>query len=394
MANITSIMSMEQCHDICPEDIANSCTNVTVSNTEINSNGSKSLEDLQCFVCDAKIQGRHYALATCRTQTSRTKVIEKLGELVGERYMVVISEDDVICRSCANLINTLDRLEVEIYNVRDNVLRFLEQKYSLEEGELLGNNEKQKRSQPPQITKCNNQIITNCQGKKRDVILSSNIAEKTKHKKSNVWLQCDKCQYTTLHNSFMVHHVRNHIKQKVFCDKCGVQFSEKEHKSHNCSLKEHLNVKNTVQNEPQAESSLKHITETILDIPILEKNMQQNVPIMAIETYTGSQISNCNENIPIIRLSSAENLPIQNILTSDDSSGQPIYVRVLQPVEINETSTHSTIMASNSDADLTMKFKDNSDKQILTLTEDGNLEMTEIACWNDIQSSQSNIIFQ
>lgn len=86
MANITSIMSMEQCHDICPEDIANSCTNVTVSNTEINSNGTKSLEDLQCFVCDAKIQGRHYALATCRTQTSRTKVIEKLGELVGERY--------------------------------------------------------------------------------------------------------------------------------------------------------------------------------------------------------------------------------------------------------------------------------------------------------------------
>lgn len=151
-----------------------------------------------------------------------------------------------------------------------------------------------------------------------------------------------------------------------------------------------------------------------MDIPILEKNIQQNVPIMAIETYTGSQISNCNENIPIIRLSNAENLPIQNILSSgknlnklsvivsvqemcyiiDDSSGQPIYVRVLQPVEINETTTHSTIMASNSDADLTMKFKDNSDKQILTLTEDGNLEMAEIACWNDIQSSQSNIIFQ
>lgn len=45
-------------------------------------------EDLQCFVCDAKVQGRHYALATCRTQSTRTRVIEKLGELVGERYVL------------------------------------------------------------------------------------------------------------------------------------------------------------------------------------------------------------------------------------------------------------------------------------------------------------------
>lgn len=51
--------------------------------------------------------------------------------------MVVITEDDVICRSCANLMNTLDRLEVEMGSVRRVVLRFLERKYALEEGELL-----------------------------------------------------------------------------------------------------------------------------------------------------------------------------------------------------------------------------------------------------------------
>lgn len=65
-----------------------------------------------------------------------------------------------------------------------------------------------------------------------------------------------------------------------------------------------------------SESSLKDIDETILDIPILEKSIQQNVPIMTIETYSESQISNRNENIPIIRLSNSENLSIQNILTS------------------------------------------------------------------------------
>ncbi|KAG9436733.1 hypothetical protein HZU67_01690 [Apis mellifera carnica] len=392
------ILYCGQRHDICSEDITNNCTNVTVSDTGNDYNNSKLLEELQCFVCDAKIQGRHYSLATCRTQISRTRVIEKLGELVGERYMVVISEDDVICRSCANLINTLDRLDVEMCNVRDNVLRFLEQKYSLEKGELLGNSEKQKRSQPPQITKCNSQTVTTYQNRK-DVILSSNITEKPKHKKSNIWLQCDKCQYTTLHNSFMVHHIRDHIKQKIFCDKCGVQFYESQQESHDCNVKEHINDQARVQDK-QTESSLKDIDETILDIPILEKSIQQNVPIMTIETYSESQISNRNENIPIIRLSNSENLSIQNILTSDNISatGQPIYVRILQPVEINETPTHSSVMASHSDGitDLAIKLKDNSEKQILTLTEDGNLEMAEIACWNDIQSSesQSNIMFQ
>ncbi|XP_076625906.1 uncharacterized protein LOC143344103 [Colletes latitarsis] len=383
MANTSSMLSIEQYHDICPEDITN-CT--TVSNIGSSCNESRTLNDLQCFVCDAKIQGRHYALATCRTQTSRSRVIEKLGELVGDRYMVVISEDDVICRSCANLINTLDRLEVETYSLRDNILRFLEHKYSLEEGELLGNNEKQKCSQPPQITKCNNQIVTNCQGKKQDVILSSHVTEKAKDKRSNIWLQCDKCQYTTLHNSFMVHHVRGHNKQKIFCDKCGIQFLGTQQESHNCNLKDSLNNQDRIKDE-QAESSMKCINETVMDIPILEKTIQQNVPIMTIETYTESHIPNHNESMPIIRLSNSENLPIQNILTPDNSSAtnQPIYVRVLQPIEINETPTHSTMMTvSNSDTDLAMKLKDSSGKQILTLTEDGNLEMTEVACWNDL----------
>ncbi|XP_076230805.1 uncharacterized protein LOC143176989 [Calliopsis andreniformis] len=396
MANTSSMLSIGQYYDICPEDITTNCTNVSVSNIEISCPDSKNSEELQCFVCDAKIQGRHYALATCRTQTSRSRVIEKLGELVGERYMVVISEDDVICRSCANLINTLDRLESEMCNLRDNVLRFLEQKYSLEKGELLGNNEKQKRSQPPQITKCNNQIATSCQGKKRDITLSSHINEKTKNKKNNVWLQCDKCQYTTPHNSFVAHHNRDQIKQKIFCDKCGVYFFENKQDLHNCNLKEHSNEQTGIEDE-QAESSMKDLSDTIMNIPILDKTMQQNVPLMTIQTYSESQIPNHSNSIPIIRLSNSDNLPIQHILTSDSTpaTGQSIYVRVLQPVEINESSNSAIMTMPNSDTDIAIKLKDNSGKQILTLTEDGNLEMTEVTCWNDLQSSepQSNITF-
>ncbi|XP_033331088.2 uncharacterized protein LOC117223071 [Megalopta genalis] len=395
--NIPTMLSISQYSDTCPEDVTNNCTNVIDSSIADSCNESRILNDLQCFVCDATIQGRHYELATCRTQTSRSRVIEKLGELVGERYMVVISEDDVICRSCANRINTLDRLEVEMITLRDKVLRFLEQKYSLEEGELLDINEKQKRSQPPQITKCKGQPVTNHRSKKRDIVLPSPVNERMKNKKSNIWLQCDKCQYTTLHNSFMVHHVREHSKQKVFCDKCGVQFYGNQQESHNCDFKEHITDQNRNPKE-HSELSMKGISETVINIPILEKSMQSNLPMMTIDAYSQTQISNHNENVPVIRLSNSEHLPIQNILTSDNvPSGQSIYVRVLQPVEINETPMHPTmIAASNTDLDLSMKFKDNSGKQVLTLTEDGSLEMTEVSCWNDIHpsESQSNITFQ
>jgi hypothetical protein len=43
-------------------------------------------EELRCFVCDIVVSGRYYTLATCRTQSTQVRLIEKLGQLVGERY--------------------------------------------------------------------------------------------------------------------------------------------------------------------------------------------------------------------------------------------------------------------------------------------------------------------
>ncbi|KAJ1523639.1 hypothetical protein ONE63_001482 [Megalurothrips usitatus] len=113
-------------------------------------------QDLHCFVCDVAVTGRYYTLATCRTQSTKVRLIEKLGQLVGERYMVVISEDDIICRGCATLINTLDRLETEMGSVRGVVLRFLEKKYALEEGELVNTKPSGAPAPPPQITPSSN----------------------------------------------------------------------------------------------------------------------------------------------------------------------------------------------------------------------------------------------
>lgn len=42
-------------------------------------------EKMRCFVCDVAVSGKYYILATCRTQATRIRLIEKLGQLVGER---------------------------------------------------------------------------------------------------------------------------------------------------------------------------------------------------------------------------------------------------------------------------------------------------------------------
>lgn len=79
-------MSTDQNHSSNELNRSN-CENIRISGDE-DRHSNLAEEGLKCFVCDAKIQGRHYSLATCKTQSSRAKVVEKLGELVGERYIV------------------------------------------------------------------------------------------------------------------------------------------------------------------------------------------------------------------------------------------------------------------------------------------------------------------
>ncbi|KAF4520414.1 hypothetical protein B566_EDAN003985, partial [Ephemera danica] len=86
----------------------------------------RSSDGSKCFICDSAMVGKKYSLASC--MTNGTKV---LGRLVCDNYMVVVSHGDFICRGCANLLNTLDRLDAEITSVKRIVLNFVERKYRL-----------------------------------------------------------------------------------------------------------------------------------------------------------------------------------------------------------------------------------------------------------------------
>jgi len=119
---------------------------------------------------------------------------------------------------------------------RDHILHFLERKYSLRDGELCGSDDRPKPCQPPQITRSGMKEISACYTKLPNQNDDSNSGEENNRilMKSHSWLQCDKCKYTTHLNSFMVHHLRDHIKGKLFCDNCGHLLMQQT-KKHNCN---------------------------------------------------------------------------------------------------------------------------------------------------------------
>lgn len=89
----------------------------------------------KCFICDENIIGAATSLTETETLTSHEKVTKKLAKMVGDDFCVIVSEDDVICRRCLTLFNTMDKYEFDLENVRTRLRGFINKKYSIDEQE-------------------------------------------------------------------------------------------------------------------------------------------------------------------------------------------------------------------------------------------------------------------
>ncbi|XP_004525505.1 uncharacterized protein LOC101463460 isoform X1 [Ceratitis capitata] len=87
----------------------------------------------RCYVCDDALGASQQQNLLTETQTSHTatKFPNKIGQLVGDAFMVIVSVDDVVCARCTNLLNYLDRLENDVERVRTNLMNLLHKKYGL-----------------------------------------------------------------------------------------------------------------------------------------------------------------------------------------------------------------------------------------------------------------------
>lgn len=371
-------------------------------------------EGLVCFVCDVGVVGRYYALATCRTQTTKVRLIEKLGQLVGDDYMVVISEDDIICRGCATMINSLDRLEKELGSLRSMVLRYLEKKYDLEDGELVNT-----RSNPPPTPSKPNKdnkaegALADFQSRKRKAMSSDLDSDELKDTKDGTWFQCDKCKYTTNYNSFMVHHARSQHKDKT-------ESQQNEQVQSNLSITQQSSLEDSKQNGEKTIMRIQSLedgvcvnddlaTDSVLQSVDIKKdptesatnsgrnsgNNSETVEMIAAEITGGSDFGGTTDDPGAVGVEGVVGVEAGTMLQMVGGSGSDTKQMTLQAVEgedgrntlcmVDENGVIVQKVEQAEDGTLYVQVADNSDttKQVLSVAEDGSVQMVEVL-WDDI----------
>lgn len=99
---------------------------------------SQTLEDncllrnehlVRCFICDEVVE----SIKTSILMDTELNIPDKLSQLVGEEYTVIISEEDHLCEMCNDLIKRLDQLQSYINDIVRTLSNHLNKKYGLTE---------------------------------------------------------------------------------------------------------------------------------------------------------------------------------------------------------------------------------------------------------------------
>lgn len=85
----------------------------------------------ECYVCDEHIGNNGTLVTEAFTTASNTKIPTKIGRIVGDAFMVIVSVDDVICKRCLSMFNEMDRLETDLDHVKTNILTLINKKYGI-----------------------------------------------------------------------------------------------------------------------------------------------------------------------------------------------------------------------------------------------------------------------
>jgi hypothetical protein len=91
-----------------------------------------------CFICDNMVCDKGTPLLMGIAPYSKIALPTKIGQLMGDGFMVIVTAEDVLCHHCASLIIHLDKLEVDIEVVKKALTGYLEMKYHLYDNEKSG----------------------------------------------------------------------------------------------------------------------------------------------------------------------------------------------------------------------------------------------------------------
>lgn len=105
----------------------------------------------KCYICDEvpAAQQQSCLLTEAITSVTHTKLPNKIGQVVGDAFMVIVCVEDIICKKCLTIFNQMDRLESDLERVKNTILNFINKKYGISSDSDPETNKTNNVAQPP-----------------------------------------------------------------------------------------------------------------------------------------------------------------------------------------------------------------------------------------------------
>lgn len=84
-----------------------------------------------CFLCDTKLYGERTRVCSSITPHSNVPYPEKIVELLGEEFVVIVTPADHMCKKCTSLLTHMDKLENDLKLVKNAMLSYIQKKYGI-----------------------------------------------------------------------------------------------------------------------------------------------------------------------------------------------------------------------------------------------------------------------
>ncbi|XP_029346669.1 uncharacterized protein LOC107884164 [Acyrthosiphon pisum] len=133
---VTKAVTQEQTTEVTLEETAsvfqlhsklNSMKNQQVAFT----NEDKNTMAVQCFICDVILRGQQTRVCSSFTPYTYVSYPEKIGELLGEEFVIIVTPADYMCMKCSSLLNHTDKLENDVKLIKKLLLTYVQKKYRM-----------------------------------------------------------------------------------------------------------------------------------------------------------------------------------------------------------------------------------------------------------------------
>lgn len=86
---------------------------------------------VSCFICDSKLFGERTRVCSSITPRSNVPYPEKIAELMGDEFVIIVTPADHMCKKCTSLLTHMDKLESDLKLVKTAMLSYIQKKYGI-----------------------------------------------------------------------------------------------------------------------------------------------------------------------------------------------------------------------------------------------------------------------